>query len=179
MDNVEADGRMNDLILSGNVLPVHQRGENTRAVCVDVLKNHLKYEIPSEKILSAYRLGNKAANQEPDRRSILVRLTDRASKGDVIASCKTSKPAQLFINENLTPAKSKILFTLRAVKRRLPEKIRACGSRDGRIFVWMRAPSTAGRDSKIFINSQQQLYDLCVEKLNLSAEELSLQVPEV
>ena len=76
---------------------------------------------------------------------------------DLLRSCKTAKPPGLYINEWLTPTRSKVLATLRQARKRFPDTISACGSRNGRVYVWIKASSPDGKSSKIYIDSDRQV----------------------
>ena len=59
----------------------------------------------------------------------------------MIQAAKAVRPSQLYVNENLTQGRAKILFALRQVRRRYPNVVSSCESRDGRICVYMKAPN--------------------------------------
>ena len=102
-------------------------------------------------------------------------LCRRERKYDLISACKQTKPPNLFINENLTPTRNNILFSLRCVKKKFPSIVAACSSHDGKVYTWIKplnpdAPSA--RNSKLFINTQDQLEDFCRKSLKVQIEEL-------
>ena len=66
------------------------------------------------------------------------------------------KPKGLFLNENLTRTRSRILFVFRQARRSHPNKIHSCGSSIGRVYVWEKSEATKS-NSKIFIQSEDKL----------------------
>ena len=102
----------------------------------------------------------------------MVKLVDGDLKGDILSSCRTAKPQDLFANDDLTPLKASILYALRQAKKRFPMKIGGCASRDGRVFAYLRPPNPSARDQRIFIDSMIKLEELCTAELNISSSEL-------
>ena len=83
----------------------------------------------------------------------MVRLANAEIKNDILTACRTAKPSGLFVNENLTPLRASILYTLRQIKKRRPDKIEFCGSREGRVFCWIKPTNDHGKNRKLFINT--------------------------
>ena len=109
------------------------------------------------------------------RRKIMVKLCRRERKYDLITACKQTKPPNLFINENLIPTRNNILFSLRRAKKKFPNIVAACSSHDGKVYAWIKPPNPdapSARNSKIFINTQDQLEDFCRKCLKVQIEEL-------
>jgi len=118
-------------------------------------------------VITAYRLGSKSASQASDRRSILVKLRDGEIKNDILQACRTTKPARLFVGDNLTPIRASILYALRQVKKKCPDKLEYCGSRDGRVFIWIKSAGASGRNQKMSINTFDLLLKICDEHFNV------------
>ena len=80
-------------------------------------------------------LVKKIPTDTSDRRNILMKLSNLDTKNDLILSCKRAKPNGLYVNEDLTPVRAKILYTIRQAKKKLPHKIAGHGSINGRVTV--------------------------------------------
>ena len=148
------------VVMSGESLPVYTTGENSRQVAADTLKIKLRCQVKCEDMVAAHRIGKKPDSQAADRRSILIRLRDRGLKNDLLHTARKSKPAGLFLNDNLTPSRSTILFALRKAKKLCPEKVIACGSSEGKVFVWLRSAKPGEGNTKIFVNNENKLEKL-------------------
>lgn len=171
LDDVEAEQRGDSLILSGKSLPTVTEGEVTSEVVCSTLKQKLKYNLPINDISASFRLGRKPMHA-PDKRDILIRLRHRDLKESLLISCKTAKPSDLYINENLIPSRSTILFALRKAKKRFPDVIDGCGSMNGRVYVWLRSSNVNGKRVKTYVNCSSDLDDLCKRSLDISSSEL-------
>ena len=128
--------------------------------------------LPTEEITAAFRLGSKPNSQGADRRNILLKMKREDTKRDILAACRTTKPNNLFIKDDLIPARAKILFALRQAKRRFPAKVMSCGSRDGSVFVWLRASGDSTNNNKMTVNNFSKLSKLCQFELNIRPSEL-------
>ena len=176
MDELEADQRDSSLIISGKSVPGYVNGENVSSVARDLLKSKLNYELPLTSITSAQRLGRKPASQASDVRPILLKLQHHSIKYDLRRAARTVKPANIFINDNLVPRRAKILRVLRAAKKKFPNKISACGSYNGRVFVWLTAASDTSKNLKVFVNTDDKLEDVCVKTLGIQQSDLDIQL---
>jgi len=172
VDAAECSERLNNIVISGDNVPVATAGENLSQVVTDMFSGRLRYVLSPDNILSAYRVGSKSASQSPDRRSIIVRLRDGEIKRDIMQACRTAKPNKLFVRDNLTATRSRILYVLRKIRKNHPEKIEFCGSQDGKVFVWMKASGlNTGRNQKIFINTEKLLRSKCENEFGVNLAE--------
>ena len=172
LDELEADQRDTSLIISGESIPNSVNGENVASITQDLIKSKLNYELPLSTISAAYRIGKKPTTQAPDRRPILLKLQHGGTKNDLRRAGKTVKPTNLYINENLIPSRARILQILRRAKRKYPNKISACGSQNGRVYVWLTASTEGGNNTKVFVNNESKLEDLCVKSLGVHSSDL-------
>ena len=175
IDDADAYERSDTIILSGNDVPSATQGEIVSDIVCGVVRDRLKLELDVTDISAAHRLGPKPKSQGPDRRKIIVKLCRRERKYDLITACKQTKPHNLFINENLTPTRNNILFSLRCAKKKFPNIVAACSSHDGKVYAWIKPPNLdapLARNSKLFINTQDQLQDFCRKSLKVQIEEL-------
>ena len=146
--------------------------DNLKQPIIDMLKSSLNYVLPEKSLLAVFRLGAKPASQTSDTRSVLLKLTDSDIKRDVLSSCRTIKPMNLFSNDDLTPMKSTILYALRQCKKRFPLKVAGCGSRDSRVFVYLKPPNPSARNQRMFIDNLFKLDEFCTREFNTSSSEL-------
>jgi len=163
LEDVESYQRADSLIFSGDAVAVERENENCSRMVVDLLKDNLNYVIQPDVVLTAYRIGKKSLSQGASRRNVYVKLKDRAEKQSILSNCKSVKPPNLFINENLIPARAKILVVLRRIRREQSSRLSAVGSRDGRIFAWLKPPNPNSAASKIIISSMAEVERLCID----------------
>lgn len=172
LDEVENYERRDTLILSGEGVPHAETGENAKERVKSIIKEKLKCELGNDDLVAAYRIGKKPLSQQPDKRNLMVKFRQRNVRDDILQAGRTVKPQGLYVNENLTASRSKILFALRRAKRFYPERVAACGSSDGRVFVWLKPQIATERNLRIFVNSITRLDDFL--KRNLDTEYDSL-----
>ena len=96
IDNIESQDRRHDVILAGDAVPVATVGENTPAVCLELLRTKVNNNLPPNNIVAAYRIGAKPLTQKPDKRNIMVKLLNQEVKIDLIQSCRSVKPTGLY-----------------------------------------------------------------------------------
>lgn len=172
IEHLEATNCSSNVVLSGRELSRLPTGDTLEQSAIIMLRDKLQYELSPSKVTSVYRLGARPQNQSPDSRSIMIKLLDIDTKKDIVSACRTVKPPDLYANDDLTPIRAKILYTLRKARRGYPTKISSCGSHDGRVFLYLKPPNPTGRAQKIFIGNQHELEDLCVRQLGASPNEI-------
>ena len=122
--------------------------------------------------MNASRIGKATRTGAPDRRNILVRFLSRDVRNDVLLSAKKVKPEGFFVNENLTPERAGILYKLRQIKKLKPGKLGACGSINGRIYVYLRSENPTGRDQKVYMKSMADLEETLDKHFGEKIEEI-------
>ena len=175
LNDAEAYERRDVLVVSGSAVPVVTQGENVFNVVSNMLRDKLRINVKSSDVSTAHRMGLQPKSQAEDRRRIVIKFCRREIKQEIISVCKRTKPEGLFINEDLTPTRSRILYALRKAKRRFQNIIASCGSHDGKVHVYIKPPNpSAGiaRNTKVTINSQEQLQKFCERTLEIEAKEL-------
>ena len=173
LDDAESERRSDSLILSGSEVPAPSpNGENLAGVVSNLLREKVQYQLSNERIASTYRIDGKSKDRPTGGKRILVKLKSLEDKRDIIRAAKRVKPSQLYINENLTQERSRILFALRQARRKFTETVSGCESRDGKIFVYVKAPVPTNRDSKVMINSWSRLDEWCRKTLDIQATSL-------
>lgn len=166
-DDLEAYGRRESLIFSGNKIKEFEPNEN----CVDLAKNLindvLKIQI-NPLISTAHRMGKPPSpdSNAPDKRPIIVKFCQRDDKFLVLkrASNKTTRVNGLYVNESLTPIRSKISYVLRQAKKMSASPITGISTLNGRVFAHhkpsLTAPDTAP-SIKTEMNTMEKLKDFC------------------
>ena len=162
LDDADAYERRDAVVLSGD-LPIAKTGENCSSIVRDIIKNKLNVNIAGSDISVARRVGKKPASQLPDKRSIIVKLCRRDLKQDLLTAARSVKPDRFFLNENLTPKRSTLLFALRQAKKKFPDIISGCNTVDGKVYVYVKPPSSepAARNSRMTVNTLDGLKDFC------------------
>ena len=166
-DELEAYGRRDSLIFSGDKIKPYEPNENCVTIAKNLIKNELK--ISMDPIIStAHRMGRPPApdSRAPDKRSIIVKFCRRDDKFLVMktASNKSTRVNGLFCNESLTPTRSKILYVLRQAKKIKESPITGTSTLNGRVFAHHKAASDApegGQSLKTEINTMETLTDFC------------------
>lgn len=102
----------------------------------------------------------------------MVKLRNREKKNDLVSSARKSKPEGLFLNENLTPSRSTILYALRRAKRLHSDKISGCGSFDGKVYVWLGSSRSSEKSSKVYVNSMMKLETILQQTIGVGLENL-------
>ena len=167
LEDVEAYQRRNDVIVSGDVVTNIQPGVDIRQGILQELRNTLRIDLSSDNIVSAHRIGNKPPVQHPDKRKVLIKLSNYSIKSDLLRSCRNYKPNCMYINDNLTPFKSNLLYSLRVAKKKFPNRIAGCGSYDGKVYVWIKPLNPSGRNQKLHVNSSSVFEKLCKDELDI------------
>ena len=166
-DELEAYGRRESLIFSGDQIKPYEVNEN----CVDIAKNLINstLKIPVVPIIStAHRMGRPPApdSSRPDKRPIIVKFVKRDDKFLIMKTAmnKNTRVPGLFVNESLTPTRSKILYVLRKAKNIEDSPIKMTSTLNGRVFAHHKPSLTAPDNAdnlKTEINTMAQLKDFC------------------
>ena len=139
-----------------NTVPILDKSENSKNIVRQLLKDHLKLDISDSDISIAHRLAPPRKNEHPneDRRNIIFRLCRKDLVGTIFSHCKNMSPP-FYVNESLTPLRSKICYSLRKLKRKYPsiQKVRSFKGIP-RVFL---VPKTSGRQTRRNIQDKDQL----------------------
>ena len=117
LDDVESQGRCKNVIISGGVLADLPDG-NLTEFCIQLLRQRVQYNLPNTEVLSSYSIGKKPTGQSPDTRNLMLELRDSRTKSDIIHACRTTKPTNMYANEDLIPLRAKLLYLLRRAKHK-------------------------------------------------------------
>ncbi|KAI3388286.1 hypothetical protein SNEBB_000505 [Seison nebaliae] len=172
-DDSEMLERKNCLVLSGTGLPSATTGEICKVISSELIKDKLNLIVPPEEITSAYRVGKKPINQQPDKRSIVMKLSRPDIKKDILYASREKQNGDIFFSQNLTPLRSTFMYVLRAAKRRFPAIVSGSSCVDGRVFVYVKPPrpdAHSARDTRHLIKSKRCLEEFCSRALNVSLD---------
>ena len=168
IDSTEAYERRDTIVLSGSSIPEGSRGENCVATAQSLIKEKFRVEVSDSDISCSHRLGTKPANQEPDKRSLIVKFCRRDVKTNVLLSGRRAKAHGLFVNESLTPARNSIFRTLRIIKRSHPQLVQGCSTFDGNVFAYTKSTNpNSTRDVRHKINTHSRLVQFCDDHVKL------------
>ena len=92
-----------------------------------------------------------------------MKFKNKEEKQTILNNCKTMKPSNLYINENLIPGRARILTVLRRMRRERPSRLSAVGSRDGRVFAWVKPPNPASSAFRRIVSTMNEVEQLCGE----------------
>ena len=103
---------------------------------------------------------------------MIIKLQNTQLKDDILRSSRTVKPAQLYVNENLTRSRTGLLSALRQAKKRCPDKLLSCWSRDGRIYAMLKSVSAQSNNVKVHISDKRKLEEVCEKSLGFQLSEV-------
>ena len=89
----------------------------------------MNYSYPVDEVSVSHRLGSPPKTGQ-DKRAIIAKFCRRDIKMDILKSTKNVKPANLFINESLTPICRTIHFILRKARKKYPNIISGISTYD-------------------------------------------------
>ena len=175
-DDLEAYGRRESLVFSGEKIKVYQPDENCVDIARNIINNELKMTI-DPLISTAHRMGRPPApgSALPDKRSIIVKFIKRDDKFQVLkkATNKSTRVSGLYVNESLTPTRAKILNVLRKCKNMPNSLVKGTSTLNGRVFAVHKASATSPDDAAVMrteINTKEKLEDFVQNFLKESLE---------
>lgn len=131
IDNVVQTTRLNRLVISGYP---ESDSENILDKFLD-LAQFLRVPLIQQDVVSIKRLGRRNPDSAKSR-IILVELLNKAAKEDLYRNrgmLKSYKYKSIFLNEDLTPSKSRLFYEVR--KRAKILNLNSCFTRNGWIYV--------------------------------------------
>ena len=180
-------GRRESLIVSGELVPMETSGEDCRRVVIDLFRDNLRLNIQPNDISTAHRIGRiNSSNRNSQKRNIIIKLCRRDLTAEIYSACRQLKP-KFFINDSLTPTRSKICFMLRQLKKKFPSKIKAVRSIRGEPMVSVpkegeritrqssaNSSSTRSETRPVTITTRLQLETFVREHLGKTLQDVSL-----
>ena len=175
-DDADAYQRRDILIFSGSAIPEVTNMENCTTLLQNLLRTKLNFNLSTNEINTVHRLGPKPKSQDPDKRSIILKLCRRDLKRDIIYASKNQdrgSTTKLFANESLTLPRQKIFKTLRNIKRDHPQLIKGVTSFEGRIYVYTASEAAVtgiSKDKRHLVNDHDSLVKFCEEYVKKPVE---------
>ena len=180
-------GRRESLIVSGELVPMEVSGEDCRNVVIDLFRINLRLNMQPNDISTAHRIGRvNSSNGSSQKRNIIIKLCRRDLAAEIYSACRQLKP-KFFINDSLTPTRSKICFMLRQLKKKFPSKIKAVRSIRGEPMVTVpkegeritrqssaNSSSTRSETRPVTITTRLQLETFVREHLKKTLQDVSL-----
>ena len=146
--------RRDTFTISGECLPETTPNENCKSIVTKLFRDHLNLNVDSAEMSTAHRIGRKPNGT--DRRSIIVKVCRRDQVKDIFSACKTVKPP-FYVNPALTPTRSKIMFFLRQLRKKIPNKITSCRAFNGEPRVILKSTVRSTRRNGPDENSNYKL----------------------
>ena len=144
--------RRDTVVFSGEKVPNDSPGENCKSIIQRLLNQDLELgNVNVNDISTAHRIGRQQEGQV--KRNIIVKLCRKDLVSDIYKRCKTINP-KFFVNDSLTPLRSKIAYALRQLKCRYPEKIQSTRSFNGIPRAFIKPTSRPTRSSGTQQNQQ-------------------------
>ena len=164
-DELEAYGRRESLVFSGDVVKPAQSNEDCCLIARDIIKNNLKIQ-KDPLISTAHRIGKPPATNSsaPDKRGIIVKFVQRDDKFRIMKAAKEIKISGLYVNESLTATRSKILNVLRQCRKMRNGLVTGTSTHNGRVFAYTKPAPNAPEGSRSIrteINTEEHLADFC------------------
>ena len=181
IDETSQYARRDTLIISGNSVPTEIAGENCKNICTALFREHLRLNIDAKDISVAHRIGKKTTGQT-EKRNIIFKLCQRDVVPEIYNACKQLKPP-FFINDSLTPTRSKISYILRQLKKKYPNVIKGCRSYNGepKVMIPSRESVSSSTPSgsrpkvaQVSITSRLELENFVREHLDTTLTEASI-----
>lgn len=136
LNDAEMDSRSNKLVLSGSLIkmPRNMTPSQMRNEAIQHIKSVYNYDLPKDNIVDCKRLRGKD-DASDDR--IILSLDNAFLKSDLMTTViqkDKRKGVPLNINEYLTSFNANLLYHLRGTRKKYPNKIFSCFSRQGRVY---------------------------------------------
>ena len=177
VDEISMYARREALEILGT--PAVTQGENCKEVVIEMLTVQLRLNVRSSDIYAARRVGYKP-RRRPDVRNIIFKVRNMDLKHEILRACRQLRP-NFYINEVLTPTRSKILYALRCARRIYPSRIKGFRITDGSIVVLL---TPRGRESlrplrfsllrKVAVNTRLDMEELLEKEFNVSSADLGI-----
>jgi len=177
LDSKNQKERGDSLIISGEI-PSARPNENCTKIVRELIRNGLSLNITEQDISNAYRIGKKPSDpNQPDKRNICLKVCRRELKRDITFACKQTKP-NFYINEQLTPTRTTIMYVLRKAKREFPNQILNARSTDGNITLFLAADTPNSSPRRINVNTRATLEDILQKIINKTSADFTTSWPQ-
>lgn len=127
LEHLDQYGRKYQLVLAGRVIPKYQRGEDTRAIALSLIKTHLGMNLEWRAITACHRLES--------RNTIFIRFVDLDLRQAIYH--RRTKPIKrgLWIYESLTKSRMALVKTLQDLKEEPNCPFSSYFTSTGNVFV--------------------------------------------
>jgi len=177
LDTKNQNERGDSLIISGE-LPLVKTNENCSTIVRNLLRDGTSLNIAQHDISTAYRIGKKPSDpNQPDKRNICFKVCRRELKHDIKSACKQNKPT-FYINEQLTPTRTTIMYVLRKAKREFPNRILNARSTEGNITLALAADTPDSPPRRITVNSKRTLDDILQKAIGKTSADFTTSWPQ-
>ena len=151
LDALEQQGRCNNI----RILGVKESAEEIPEVVVMEVGEKLGVKLTPADFDRCHRLGTSSpdANQRKKHRPLLVKFSSRRIRGLVMGARSKLKGTDIFLNDDLTPARQKLLYNVRHCP-----KVERSFSQEGRIFAGIK--NTSGGFTKKLITCDADIAKL-------------------
>ena len=136
--------RRDTIIVSGEAVPLVSTNENCKGIVLQLFQEHLRINVAPADISISHRIGKKPT-EGTDKRNLIIKFCRREIIPELYAACRQFKPP-FYLNDSLTPTRSKICYLLRKLRRKYPDKIKGCRIYNGEPRVL--TPSTEPRSTR-------------------------------
>ena len=167
-DDLEAYGRRESLIFSGDKVKPFTADENCCNIARDIIRDTLKLQI-DPLISTAHRIGKPSARDSSaaDKRGIIVKFVRRDDKFMILkkARDKHSRVKGLDVNESLTPTRAKIKNVLLQCKKMRSSPVTGVFTHNCKVFVYTKSATNApdnAQSIKQEINTEEKLAEFCL-----------------
>ena len=186
IEGTEAYERRDTLIISGSVPPAATSEATSKVVVQLVKKKFPEIQIEKSDISVSHRLQSKRPNRQGviPPPNIYVKLVRRDLKRELIeASRKQPRDShdKIFINESLTPKRTRIRSTLLNMKKAHGNIIRGVSSYEGDVYAYTPQQLEPGssrdadaqrrRDKRHRINTDEDLKKFCLDYIKKPLDE--------
>ena len=134
--------RLDTLIISGEKVPKEAVDENCKTIVTNLFRDHLHLNVNPNDISVVHRIGKTNGTNSTVKRNIIMKLCRRDLASEIYSACRQFRP-KFFVNDSLTPLRSKISYMLRQLRNKYPSKIKSCKSLRGEPVAYV---VVGGRD---------------------------------
>ena len=165
IESNDAYERRDTVIISGSQVPAPAAGENCTQIVMKLVQDNLQVSLQPDEISVCHRLASRSTSDPPSKRSVIVKFCRRTTKVDLLASARSKKAQNFYVNECLTPSAQAISYALRQAKRKCPNVVTGSTTYDGKNFVWVKPPNPRAKPLRYAIPTIQRLTDFCTRTL--------------
>ena len=168
-DHDENYGRKNSIIISGSAIPKSLLNEDTYNVAASIVNSNTGISITRSDIDVCHRLPSRKAEDDQNKKSIIVKFVRREVKHRIIQAARQKKPKNVYFNDSLSRTRGKIRYVLAKAKKYQNGKISSIKTDDGNIKVFTPPLQSGGSFIRTTINTKAQLDDFLMTKFGYNS----------